>query len=236
MTGFHTNLIAQTDTITVRRSLRRHGFTISARSFIDLVAAGNSPERNDLTTQLVACSNDDGIKSVLVAAYGGYVAAWQRDTRNRPQGLSEEDLWSLGIEALCSAINAARRCGGGALHLIRSSRRDFVRSVQRHRRNVQAIPSDLVIAEETGQKPAPPTLTGVEVEELVDWLATELDAREEVARMLVATRLGGFPLAPKDDALGRARNCKTRRRLENKLRARVSPTEGLAERVLSLAS
>ena len=241
--------MAQTDSVYVRRVLRRHGFDFSVQDFYGLVDAGASPERTRVTRQLIELSENSAIASVLVAAYSGYVEGFRRDTTWNYQwkgSLRSYDVWAMGIESLVAAIGTARNCTGSDLHLIKSTKRDFVRSIQRARRQPDQLLFDSRYRPETDfgnlaeiefeAEPITDEWTKAAIDELVDWLATEFSTEVSVARMVVETRVGGFPLGAKGDPASRARNCRDRKRLEAKVRGYVSPADGLAASVLSRAA
>jgi len=216
------------------RALRAHGIVLSAREVCELVAAGSSDDRTEMTSRLLEVAHVEEIEALLVAAFSGYVAALIRDTRE--VGLTQAEMWSIGLEALLKAVRAASRCAGGDFHVIKSTSRDFVRAMQRqrgHRR--QQI--RYVRLEREGQlvdlsSSFHEELTPASVAELVEWVATEFDADPAVAEMVVATRIGGFSLGSKGRSTQRVRNCRDRQRVEAKIRGFVSPAEGLAANVL----
>jgi len=230
-------LIRHVDNLRTRRVLRRHGIGESVSEICELVYDGDRVYRTQLTTRLLEISDDLVVEELLLAAYSGYVGGLVKETRSE---LSEAELWSLGLCSLGRAIRSAALCGGSDWHIIRSAKRDFVRAMRRHRAKLADQARFIRMVRETAVV-EPSTSIGdelcaVTIEELVEWLCTEFDANDAVARMVVATRLGGFALGPKGASTQRAHNCRERQRVEAQVRGFVSPAEGLAERVLQLAS
>jgi len=229
-------LVDEVDNLQTRRALRRHGFNLSLREICDLVEAGHTPERTKLTSQLLEASSDEQIEVVLVAAYSGYLCGLIANTRG--VALQGSDIWSTGIEVLVRAVRASARCNGGDFHILRSTHRDFCRAMINHRkeRRTESDAFQLLIDSGEQKDSHDDNWSAMAIEELVEWLATEFDAEERVARMVVATRLLGYPLGSKHDSSQRSRNCRERQQLEERMRGFVSPAEGLAENVLSRAA
>lgn len=217
------------------RVLRAHGIDLGAQAVCDLVAAGTSAERTRLTSRLLDVANDQQVEAVLVAAFSGYVGALINDTRNT--GLAQAEMWSIGLEALVKAIRAAARCDGGDFHIIRSTSRDFVRAIQQHRdrrkqrTEFEQMERNRILVERSAS--FHDELTSAAIAELVEWVATQFEADLAVARMVVATRVGGYPLGPKGRSTERVRNCRERKAVEAKMRTYVSPADGLAVNVLA---
>jgi len=216
------------------RVLRAHGIGLTAKEVCELVAAGSSNERTRLTSRLLELANDKEVEAVLVAAFSGYVGALIHDTRD--VDLTHAEMWSIGMEALLNALRAAARCDGGDFHIIRSTSRDFVRAMKRHRGRRRQR-TEFVRLERDRELVDPSTsfheqLTSASVAELVEWVATQFDADVAVAQMVIATRVGGYSLGSAGRSTERVRNCRDRQRVEAKIRGFVSPAEGLAANVL----
>jgi len=231
-----TQLVGQVTNVATRRALRRHGFSLSAREICEMVSTG-SPDRSAVTSELLAVSNDRVIADLLAAAFSVYVDWLVETTTVR---LPVDEQWAIGLEALSRAIASAARCGGSDLHIIRSTKRDFLRAVNRCRRDAHRDRTYLSLERE-GSLVEPSVvmddqMSSVTVGELVEWLRTEFDADKAAAEIVVATRLGGFALGPSGDSSVRVRNCRSRRRIEDRVRKSRNPAEGLAANVLSRAA
>ena len=230
-------LIDEVDNIHTRRALRSHGIDMSVREICDLVYSGDRDERTRISSQLLAVCDDPSIEMLLVAAYSGYIGGQIDCTRS---DLSEEEMWSVGLDALVRAVRASARCAGGDFHIIRSMTRDFVRAIVRHRRRSQREARYLRMTR--GSRLVEPStsfdeeLTSASVSELVEWVSTEFGAELAMAQMVVATRIGGFTLGDGQTSTQRVRNCRERKRIEAQIRGFVNPAEGLAEIVLSRAA
>ena len=226
-------LIAPVDTPHTHRALRRHGITESVTDICTTVDRGCRKERNALTRRLLTLVDDPAIEALIIAAFSGYVGGLVANTHT--VDLPKRELWAIGLEALARSVKAAARCDAGDFHIIKSTSRDFCRAMARHRRHAQAEAEayKVLFPNPSALQPiAEAELTAASIDELVEWLATVFDADKHVARMVVATRLGGYPLGAKDAPTVRARNCRERQRLEARIRGYVSPAEGLADHVL----